>query len=421
MCGRPGGWGPTASTARGGRGWRRRARTARARRPRPARAGGSRRRARSRAPASSHLRLERLERRVGVLDRALGGGVARRRLRRLVLRGPRSADRRARPRAPTARPRPARRRPRGAACSRTRFFDGPAWRSAPLGAALARVALGAPAGRRVAGGGRLGRLAAPAPCAPRARARTPASRRRRSAACSPRRDRARADRVEQRAVVGDEQQRAGERLQRVLERLARLEVEVVGRLVEDQDVGVATATRIASDSRRRSPPLSPSSGFSASSPLNRKRPSSERAWLGVSPVRLTAPPRATVRAPPPSSSSACWDEVADLHVVAGAQLAAVERALARRAPRSASSCRCRWGRRARRARRARATARRRRAARGRGPRRARPRARRSPARSARACGTGTRAPRPSRGSRSMRSILLSFLRRSCAWRALVAL
>ena len=51
------------------------------------------------------------------------------------------------------------------------------------------------------------------------------------------RDRARADRVEQRAVVGDEQQRALEGLQRVLERLARLEVEVVGRLVEDQDVG----------------------------------------------------------------------------------------------------------------------------------------------------------------------------------------
>ena len=49
-------------------------------------------------------------------------------------------------------------------------------------------------------------------------------------------DRARADRVEQRAVVGDQQQRAGERLQRGLERLAALEVEVVGRLVEDQHV-----------------------------------------------------------------------------------------------------------------------------------------------------------------------------------------
>src|SRR5690606_19582083 len=50
------------------------------------------------------------------------------------------------------------------------------------------------------------------------------------------RDRPRADRVEQRAVVRDEQHRALERPQRVLERLAALEVEVVGRLVEDQHV-----------------------------------------------------------------------------------------------------------------------------------------------------------------------------------------
>ena len=49
-------------------------------------------------------------------------------------------------------------------------------------------------------------------------------------------DRARSHRVEQRAVVGDEQHRALERAQRVLERLAALDVEVVGRLVEDQDI-----------------------------------------------------------------------------------------------------------------------------------------------------------------------------------------
>ena len=55
------------------------------------------------------------------------------------------------------------------------------------------------------------------------------------------RDRARADRVEQRAVVGDQQQRAGERLQRGLERLAALEVEVVRRLVEDQHVRARAA------------------------------------------------------------------------------------------------------------------------------------------------------------------------------------
>ena len=43
-------------------------------------------------------------------------------------------------------------------------------------------------------------------------------------------------------------------------------------------------TRIASESRRRSPPESPASGFSACSPPNRKRPSSARARFGVRPV-----------------------------------------------------------------------------------------------------------------------------------------
>ena len=96
-------------------------------------------------------------------------------------------------------------------------------------------------------------------------------------------------------------------------------------------------------------------------------------------------------------------------------------ALARRAPRSASSCRCRWGRRARRARRAPATARRRRAA-----------ARGSPSPTSRRPSSSSKITRPersglrelepssraSRGSRSMRSILSSFLTRDCAWRGL---
>ena len=50
------------------------------------------------------------------------------------------------------------------------------------------------------------------------------------------RHRPRAHRVEQGAVVRDEQQRALERAQRVLERLARLEVEVVRRFVEHEEV-----------------------------------------------------------------------------------------------------------------------------------------------------------------------------------------
>src|SRR5215207_4438975 len=49
-------------------------------------------------------------------------------------------------------------------------------------------------------------------------------------------DGARPHRVEQRAIVRDEQDRALERLERRLQRLAALEVEVVGRLVEDEDV-----------------------------------------------------------------------------------------------------------------------------------------------------------------------------------------
>ena len=48
--------------------------------------------------------------------------------------------------------------------------------------------------------------------------------------------------------------------------------------------GWAPPTSTASDSRRRSPPDSPASGFSASSPENRKRPSSARALFGVRPV-----------------------------------------------------------------------------------------------------------------------------------------
>ena len=63
---------------------------------------------------------------------------------------------------------------------------------------------------------------------------------------------------------------------------------------------------MASESRRRSPPDRPSSGFSAASPLNRKRPSSERASLGLRPVARWAA-SSTVRAPGAPSSSACWE------------------------------------------------------------------------------------------------------------------
>src|SRR5579884_3731356 len=49
------------------------------------------------------------------------------------------------------------------------------------------------------------------------------------------RERPACDRVEERPVVGDEQHRARERLERRLERLAALDVEVVRRLVEHEE------------------------------------------------------------------------------------------------------------------------------------------------------------------------------------------
>ncbi len=64
------------------------------------------------------------------------------------------------------------------------------------------------------------------------------------------RDRPRADRLEQRPVVRDQDHGALEGEQRVLERLAALEVEMVGRLVEDQDVGAG-----GDEDRQRQAPL----------------------------------------------------------------------------------------------------------------------------------------------------------------------
>ena len=66
-------------------------------------------------------------------------------------------------------------------------------------------------------------------------------------------DRAIGDRVEQGAVVRDEQYRARERLERRLERLAALQVEVVGRLVEDEQV----RARCHDDGEREPAPLAP--------------------------------------------------------------------------------------------------------------------------------------------------------------------
>ena len=187
----------------------------------------------------------------------------------------------------------------------------------------------------------------------------------------------------------DQQQRAGELRQRVLQRLPALDVEVVGRLVEDQHVGA----RLDQDRERQPPPLA------AGQTLERllgvlaaeQEPAEQRPpAAGVRPVaRWQA--SSTVRAVPPPISSACWERnptltlwpVRSLPVTTGPEPPATAASMSgwpvghpgqpsrlrhghssrrrrtaepRPASRSAWSCRRRWGRRPRRARRAPATA-----------------------------------------------------------------
>ena len=129
---------------------------------------------------------------------------------------------------------------------------------------------------------------------------------------------------------------------------------MVGGLVEDQHVR-AGGHQDASDSRRRSPPESPRAASRRPRPRTGSCPSRARALPGVRPVARWA---ASSAVPGRAELLGVLGEVAELHVVAAAQPAAVERRGGRRAPRSASSCRRRWARRATRARRARARARR---------------------------------------------------------------
>src|SRR3954451_25233720 len=271
--------------------------------------------------------------RVGVLDRALRRGVARGRLRRLVLRRPRLRvgelvlERRER---------------------RLRLLD----RTLELGllalavlrrpGGLARVAVAVAVAavrrdrllrRRGPGsGGRSGprqrrgrRLAARLALLAQPRVLRPAAEIRVQPVVLDR-DRARADRVEQRAVVRDEQQRALERAQRILERLARLEVEVVRRLVEDEHV----RARGDEDRERHPPPLA------AAQPVERllgllageqEAPEQRARLVG----RQPGPPLAGLEHGPRAARAELLRvlrQVPELHVVAGAQLAAVELAMA---------------------------------------------------------------------------------------------
>ena len=135
------------------------------------------------------------------------------------------------------------------------------------------------------------------------------SRRRRSAARGPRSRAIRVgDRVEQRAVVRDEQHRARERVERRLERLAALEVEMVRRLVEHEEVRAGRddeRERRAAAARRRR----------ARRPASRASPSRRRgtaraasapaAAAGPSPLRARR-----AREPRSSSSTSCCEKYA---------------------------------------------------------------------------------------------------------------
>ena len=147
------------------------------------------------------------------------------------------------------------------ASSALRFLLGPAaWRACRFGAR-------APAARRALG---LGRRPVLGPAA-------------RVAAQPPVLDheRARADRLEQRPVVGDQQHRAREAGERVLERLAALEVEVVGGLVEDQQVGVGAGQQREREALR----LAAGESREALADVVAARTGSGRAGPGSSPPR----------------------------------------------------------------------------------------------------------------------------------------
>ena len=104
----------------------------------------------------------------------------------------------------------------------------------------------------------------------------------------------------------DEQHRAGERLERGLERLPRLDVEVVRRLVEHEEVRAG-----GDEQREREPPPLPSrerrdgAARASPSPEKRKRPSRFCARGRCRPVAAAV---ASSTDPLVGSSSACCEK-----------------------------------------------------------------------------------------------------------------
>ena len=158
--------------------------------------------------------------------------------------------------------------------------------------------------------------------------------------------------------MGDQDHRALELGQRVLERLAALDVEVVGGLVEDQDVGAG-----GDQDRQREPPLLAAGDvgellLDVGAGEEEAAEQAARLLAGEAGLALGGVEHGAL----PGGRVGVLGEVAELDVVAGADAARRRARGARRGSRSGSSCRCRWRRRGRRARRARLRARRRRAA-----------------------------------------------------------
>ena len=106
--------------------------------------------------------------------------------------------------------------------------------------------------------------------------------------------------VEEPAIVGDDHRAAGEREQRLLERAQRVDVEVVGRLVEQQQVAAACAAASPGAARLRSPPESLPTLRCWSEPLKLKpRDVGARVHLAVADLDLR---RRRRRSPPRRSS-----------------------------------------------------------------------------------------------------------------------
>ena len=205
--------------------------------------------------------------RVELLERLLGLARGGRWTWRRSAGRSRPAGRRARSPARPARPRPPRSAP-PASCARACSF-------------LERF--GAPRGL---GGAGLATPAWPAwrcarpPRAPRAPARTRASRRRRSAASGPPARRSACRR--RRAARGRGRSAAARPGSSAAPSSSASRLSRSRWLVGSSRIRTLAPewTRIASDSRWRSPPDSPSSGFSASSPLNRKLPEQRPRVVG---------------------------------------------------------------------------------------------------------------------------------------------